>query len=210
MKLISLLLSFCLTFNVMAASGAISELERQLDDYHYALTVEWDQKDQQFYEEKTADFFKNVKKLIEKDGLTQKQVLTFLEKKSNNKLAINAISLRMSFLNKSSSVTDLSELIKETANELYSKGASWNGEVALITGLGLVAIAAIGYAVWYSATHECARYQQEYVCNTYSNCGFYSGSFGASTSRMYCENYRFTNTTTTCGYTDVCAEYKRK
>ena len=51
MKVMSLLLSLCLTLNLLAASGPVQEIERQVDEYQHALTVEWDQKDQKFYEE---------------------------------------------------------------------------------------------------------------------------------------------------------------
>lgn len=50
MKLTALLLTFCFSLNVMASTGTVQELERHLDEYQYALTVEWDQKDQSFYQ----------------------------------------------------------------------------------------------------------------------------------------------------------------
>ena len=83
MRLISALLCFCLTFNVMAASGTVQELERALDEYQYSLTVEWDQKDAAFMTEKTEAFYQTLAVLMQK-GLTEKEIMDLVAKKSKN------------------------------------------------------------------------------------------------------------------------------
>ncbi|MFL5785777.1 MAG: hypothetical protein ACJ76H_14260, partial [Bacteriovoracaceae bacterium] len=68
-KLFSLLLVLCFSVNVMASST--SGLERAMDDYQFALTVEWDQKDQAVYQAKTDAFFAEMAKMIADEGLTK-------------------------------------------------------------------------------------------------------------------------------------------
>jgi hypothetical protein len=42
--------AFCFSFNVLASTGTVHELERVVDDYHNSPSVDWDQKDPALYE----------------------------------------------------------------------------------------------------------------------------------------------------------------
>jgi len=201
MKLLAFILSFCLSFNVLAASGTVQALEKHLDDYHYALSVEWDQKDQSFYQAKTKEFFTNLEKLIKEEGLSSEEMISLAEKKMNNKEAVEALKLRFSLLNKNASVEELTKIIKESTSDLYSQGASWNGSVILTTSIVLIIAAAVGYAIWWDKNHVCVAYEEQYVCNSYNNCHYdpYYGGY-------YCHTPGYT----VCGWTDVCTKYERK
>lgn len=213
MKLVSLLVAFCFSLNVFASSGVVSELEKELDTYHYALSVEWDQKDEAFYDAKTAEFFEALKILIKDNGLSQTQLMTVMEKKISNKNLLESMKLKMSLLKTGSSAEDLARMIKESTKDMYSHGASWNGQVIVPAAIGILVAATIGYFIWWKATHECVRYESEYICDTFYNCPFGTGygydgqNYGTFYNGGYCAGGI---TTTQCGYANVCAEYAKK
>ncbi len=209
MRFISLLVAFCFSLNVMAGTGTVAALEKTLDNYHYALSVEWDQKDQKFYDAKTAEFFAELEILIKEQGLSKEEILSVIEKKTNNDQIVNALKLKLSLMGQGASLEDLSQMVKEASKDLYSQGASWNGSVVFPIAIGLLVAGVIGYALWWDANHKCVAYEEQYVCNTYSNCtyggGYYDPYYGGGFGGSYCYG-----SYTTCGYTDVCTQYERK
>ncbi|WP_408097106.1 hypothetical protein ACJVC5_18905 [Peredibacter sp. HCB2-198] len=204
MKFVSLLVAFCFSLNVMASTGTIQELERSIDEYQYALTVDWDQKDEKFYDEQTQIFFGKMEKLIQA-GLSQKEIQTFVEKRVNNNKAVEALKLKISLLAKNASSEELAQVVKEATKEIYAQGASWNGYVIFPWIAGGIVVALLAYGAWWDANHECVAYENQYVCNTYYTCNgqvIYGSPTGSSCT--------FPIAHTTCGYTDVCTEYQKK
>lgn len=194
MRLISALLCFCLTFNVMAASGTVGELEKALDDYQYSLTVEWDQKDESFRTAKTEEFYAAMSDLMNK-GLSQEDVLAVVSKKAKSSKEVEAIKLRMEMLaGKATSASDLANAITADARNLYASGASWEGSAILIS-VGIVAVigAAIAYSVWFDKNHTCVATAQG------QNCGWVSPYMNAPQSAQYY----------TCWETTYCTEYAK-
>jgi len=215
MRFISLFVAFCFSLNVMASSGTIQELERHMDEYQYALSVEWDQKDQAFYDAQTKMFFEKMGKLVAK-GLTQKDVLKMVEAKTKNKVAIDALKLKISLLSKNATAEDLAQIVKESAKDLYVEGASWNGEVVFSVVIGLVMISALAYSIWFSVSHECVAYEEQYVCTQQSDCYYTGGSIGGGYSYDTWGNYVqpgytcYGSPRTVCGYQNVCTEVAKK
>lgn len=192
MRFISALLCFCLTFNVMAASGTVSELEKALDEYQYSLTVEWDQKDSAFMTARTEAFYASLSDLMNK-GLTQEEVLSVVSKKSKNPKEIEALKLKMESLAvKSSTASELAQAITANSKGMYSTGASWEGSAILIS-VGIVAVigAAIAYSVWFDKNHTCVATSQG------QECGWVSPYQGAPVGQQYYQ----------CWTTTYCTEY---
>ena len=206
MRIFSLLLAFCLSLNVMASTGTVQEFERAIDEYYYDLSVEWDQKDQAFYDLKTKEFFTNLERLIKEEGLTQDQIVNLLKNKIKDQTMIDALVVKMSLLKNSGSAVDLAKVIKDSTKDLYSRGASWNGQVIWQATAALLVAAAVGYAVWFDANHVCVASEPQYVCNSYNNCfyGYTDISYGG----FYC--YGGSNFYTICGNVEVCTQYSRK
>lgn len=182
MKILSIVLSLCLTMNVLAASGTVSEFEKSLDNLQYSLTVEWDQKNQDVYEKLSQKFFDDMEHMMANQQLTQEQIIAVLEKKVANKKALEAIKLKLSLMGKVNE-SQLAEVLKESSKEMYTQGASWNGDVVTPVIIG-VAVLAIGYLIWFHATHECNSYNTSYSC--------------ANTSEVY---------GTQCSYSEYCEFY---
>lgn len=216
MRIISLLVAFCFSLNVMASTGTIQELERHMDDLHYSLSVEWDQEDQVFYEAKTKAFFEKVGSLISEQGLSKDDILKLVEAKARNKASLEALKLKVSMLPKNTSPEELAAIVKEAAKEMYSEGASWNGHVIFSVALGVVLLGALVYGIWWSATHECVAYENQYVCSEVNdNCYYTGGPIGGYRYDVWGnwvqEGYTcYGPPRVVCGYTDVCVEYTKK
>lgn len=192
-KLTALILLLCLSLNTFAASGSIQELSNAFDQYQYAMTVEWDQQDKAFQEAQTKAFFQQLSRLMS-EGLTQKEVLAMAESKMANKEALEALKTKLTVLNRFESPEELAKFLSQNSKEFYAKGASWNGSVDPMTVLIVIGVAAlIGYAIWFSATHECVAYDQRWECS----------------SDTYYDDYG-SYTDTSCGWESYCTRWVKK
>lgn len=213
MRIVSLFVAFCFSLNVMASTGTIQQLESSLNDYQYSLSVEWDQKDQKFYDAKTQQFYASIEKLIKEDGLSKEQLLGFVELKVKNQDFVNALKLKMSLLSNGASAEELSKMVAETSKEMYAKGASWNGEIIMPVIAVLVIVAIVGYSYYWESKHECVRTESVYRCDTYNSCtGLNSMGmrdpyfYGVSNYDSSCISFPRTH----CGYQNVCTEWVEK
>jgi hypothetical protein len=165
MKLISFILLMCFSLNILADSNVMPELEKAFDDYQYAITVDWDQKDQNVYEQKTQEFYQTLAKLTTQKGLTSAAVLELAQKKLGNQKEFEAMKLRMSILtNKASSPEELAQILSDNAKDFYKQGASWSSEVYIELGVGLIVGITIAYNIWFDMTHTCAKYDTTPTC----------------------------------------------
>lgn len=168
MKLTSLFIALCFTLNVFASTDSIRAFENALDEYHYAVSVEWDQKDVKFQEEKAQEFFNQVQLLIKEGSLNQQDIIQVIEKRINNKALVDGMKLKMAMAQNFTTPEELVNFFNESSKEFYAKGASWNGRVMIPVTILLVAVTALGFAMWYSATHGCQEYAQ--ICDDSFGC----------------------------------------
>lgn len=163
MKLTSILLSLLFSFNVLA--GGLIEIEKGIDEYHYSITVEWDQKDKKFYDEKTEQFFSVISTSLN-SGVTKEDILELVEKKSKDRASFEALKLKLNLLSpKATSADELAELLKLSTADFYQQGASWDGEVTVYVGLGVVMAALLGYAIWHEIKYECVAWEYYRDCD---------------------------------------------
>lgn len=127
-------------------------------------------------------------------GLTSEQVTSLLEKKMANKAAVEAMKLKLSLMGNVSSLEQLAKIVRESSSEFYDRGASWNGRVIIPAGVLIVIVAAIGFAVWWSATHECSQYQAETKCTIQTTCH-------GTVPNVSCRDEEI------CFQSDVCTDY---
>jgi hypothetical protein len=148
----------------MAASGTVQELERALDEYQYALTIEWDQKDSTFMTEKTEAFYKTLAALMDK-GLTQTEIMDLVAKKSSHPKELEALTLKMKMLAEtSSSSAELAQVITENSKNFYATGASWEGYYYATAGIFVVVAALVGYSIWFESQRTCVATAQGTQC----------------------------------------------
>lgn len=188
MKLFSALLCLCFVLNGLAATGSVSALDKALDQYQFALTVEWDQRDQKVYQAQTQAFFVEVARLMRDEGLTTESVVAVVEKKAQGRIDVKALKLKLELLSKNAnSSDDLARLLSDNSQQFYQRGASWDGEVALYIGLGVLFAAALAYTIWWNIKYECVDY--DYV----RDCDWIEDSDGD-------RDYR-------CGYDRKCVQW---
>lgn len=192
-RLIAFILLFTFTFNVFASTGTLQELEKSLDEYQYALTVEWDQKDMQFQEAQSKILFAKISALMAQ-GLTSAEIVKLAEQKISNKETLAAMRVKLAMAGEVKSSEELAKLLSDTSKDFYKKGASWSGSIDATTALFVIAgVALLAYAVWFSATHECVAWDQRWDC----------------TENTYYDDYG-SYTDSSCGWEDYCVEWVKK
>jgi hypothetical protein len=210
-KMISIVLLLCLSVNVMAGTAGVQKLEKHLNEYQYAMTVEWDQKDQKFKDAKTKEFNASLEKVIREDGLSQLEVLSLLEKKLISHQALEAIRLKLALLGNTSSPEALTKALESSTKDMYTQGASWNGEVVIPLAIGVIVVAIIAYKWWWEKNHVCAEWELRDECVTSNwddrSCTTDTDEYGNSDT--YCDTYWNEETTVTCGPMNYCLRYEK-
>lgn len=168
MKVVAILLSLCFTLNVFASSNLTSDVHRTIDDYQYAMTVDWDQNDRTFAEARTRKLFSEISSFFAQ-GMTSDDLLKIVESKIKNPAIVAELRMKAQTL-PTGSQEELIQALADSSSSFYSEGASWNGTaVAFYGGLAVFFIGFIAYTTWYNANYECVEYELRYhnVCVRY-------------------------------------------
>lgn len=197
-KLTALLLLLCLSLNTFAASGSIQELSNAIDDYQYAMTVEWDQKDKAFQDTQMKILSEKVSALVAQ-GMSEEEILALFEAKMGNKINLSALKLKVSLMPKSMGPKQIMDAVMKNPEDFYSRGASWNGSIfqdetfLILAGVAAVLILSLLLQDEYElGNYECTRYEEVYECTT--DVYWYSDTRATET--------------TTCGYKTQCASWR--
>jgi hypothetical protein len=120
-----------------------NELNTTFDSLNYKLNVEWNQKDAPFFDATIADFEKEIAGL-QKEGITNKDLIDFTTGKIKDKLIQNDINeLSKVIAETNMSNEEARAFIVSKLSSTYSHGASWSGSrvgvhAAFIVGLIVV------------------------------------------------------------------------
>ena len=87
MKKISLFLVASLLLQSLAWASPKDSLKNVLDEYRFALTVEWDQKDLRQLESIKESFQSGVKRIIQEEKLTTADLMDYLKENSHDLLS---------------------------------------------------------------------------------------------------------------------------
>ena len=128
MRVLSFLLAICFSMNVFATSGGVAALEQAIEEYQYAVTVEWDQKDHAFADKALAEFNYKVEQVFREQAVDQKDVQALLASKIQDKSQLAAVELKIKLLSKNLTPSELSSLLLQNSSSMYHQGASWNEE----------------------------------------------------------------------------------
>lgn len=133
---IAVLLS--LTFSV--SSHASAGLQEAYNEFHYAVSVEWDQKDEAFFNRQQA-ILKSKLQALKSNGLTNAEIISFLEAQIPDQKIAHEIGELMSVvvMNKMSS-EEASEFIVKELSKTHHTGASWNAIGYVLGGVGVVVV----------------------------------------------------------------------
>ncbi|HLW55986.1 MAG TPA: hypothetical protein VKY27_01295 [Bacteriovoracaceae bacterium] len=144
-RMMSLML-VCALFTVSAQATTQNGLKAAFDELNYALTVEWDQKDKDFYMEQMKSFRSKISDL-QAMGLSNQELIEFAKSEvKNKKLAAELeTAFTMISINKMNA-EQASEYLVDIVKKGYSTGASWNSDAGIWIGVGVLLIV-VGIAV---------------------------------------------------------------
>lgn len=163
-------------FTVQAEAATQNGLKVAFDELNYSLMVDWDQKDQSFYNAKMRAFQVTLNDLQTK-GLTNEQLIAFVKSEVKDEKVARDLetAFNMIEINKMSSA-EASNYMVETMQKSYSHGASWNGSGTLIVGVIVVAII-VGVLIASGAASRIAD----------TECGYNSYHCGTSCDGLDCD-----------------------
>lgn len=153
--MITKLLTFFLILTIVTTNSYASTndgLKTALDELNYSLTVEWDQKDKDFFHERVETFKQTIEEL-KRGGLSEEELLEFLNSQIESAAVARDLENTFSLVDvRRMSASELNEHIFETAKKSQQQGASWNGYAVLAqVAVGLVVV---GLFVWYVSANS--------------------------------------------------------
>lgn len=146
-KIISFVLLLSI-FTVQTFATTQSGIKDAFDELNYSLTVEWDQKDPDFYKEKMNNFYRSINDL-RKQGMSNGELLGFAKSQlKNQKIAVDLDNMLQTIEIEKMSSEEASSYVMSTMKDSYQTGAAWRGGIGASIVLGLI-IAIIVVAVIY-------------------------------------------------------------
>lgn len=128
-KILTVFLIFAFVGQV-SASPEKNALKNLFDEYNYSLTVEWDQKDKEFYRRETSLLIERIKEL-QNQGLTNSELINQAVLSINDEKVSNEIKSLIGLLDSNKlSFEETTSLIKKAMNNSQQSGASWNEDTA--------------------------------------------------------------------------------
>lgn len=146
------LMMVCSIFTVTANASTQNGLKAAFDELNYSLNVEWDQKNQEVYKAKVAEFTATARELTKEMSTAELVAFVKSEIKDAKVAKDMETALNIVALNKMSSA-DASKYMIDTMEKSYSRGASWNGSANVLLGVGILLViiaAAVGGGVYYT------------------------------------------------------------
>lgn len=168
-RLFSLFVVFALV-SVSAHATSRSGLKQAFDELNYALTVEWDQQDKDFHNAQLKKFSQTLQEL-KREGLTNAELLSFIKDEVKDQRIARDIetAFNMIQINKMSNDEATNYMI-ETMRKSYSAGASFNGEVFLYLGVGLLVVAAAIALAGSGGGSSSSSSSSDYYYTCYDSC----------------------------------------
>ncbi len=130
-------------FTVQAQASTHNGLKAAVDEMTYALTVEWDQKDPEFYES-TMNAFRVKVSELQKQGLSNTQLLDLAKAQLKDARLARDLDTAFSVItvNRLSEEEAMNHVV-DTMKRSYGKGANWAGDPKITLFIGLIIVAAI-------------------------------------------------------------------
>jgi hypothetical protein len=141
-RLLTLILALAFMTTASASHIGAHAIKATLDEFNFAITVEWDQKDQSFYQAQVAKLQRELSDLRDQ-GVTNAEIIDVaVSTVKDQKLAqeMKAI-LNVVEVNKLSA-EQAQSMVLEAAKKSSAQGASWSGDAWLWIG-PIIAVALI-------------------------------------------------------------------
>lgn len=125
---------------VQETSALSKALDATFNEMNYSLNVEWDQKDQVYFNN-TVDGFENQVKDLQDQGLTNKELIEYTLSKVKDRQTQKDIAEISKVISETEMTPDQArDFALEKLNSTHSQGASWSGSRM---GIKMVVILAI-------------------------------------------------------------------
>lgn len=146
-------LAIMMTQAMAVTSNGISEAFSELN---YALTVDWDQKDQAAYQKHLEKFTQSITTL-QAAGVTNQELMDHtISQIKDTKLANDVrTAFTLIQINKMSA-TEAQKTMKDLIGKTYNRGASWNSEAGEVI-IAVAILGAIAYAIFYGVNAVCVN-----------------------------------------------------
>jgi len=188
-KVLSLFISLLLSFNLMAADVGENRLSRLVDDLQFSLTVEWDQKDKEAFNKINDEFRQKIEAMVQEEGISKAELIKLLEARVSNNKLMDELQIRIQLMSANPTSSEVFALFQEMKSSLYGQGASWNGEVVMVSSLALVMI--VFTIIWIRDVMKLSRSCADeggHEVTTQENCGIRTVCVNYGTS--YCHEYQ--------------------
>jgi hypothetical protein len=140
MKTAFLSMLMALTLSAQAMAGSANSLKNTFDEFNYAVTVEWDQKDSAFYDQQVKLLESNLMALQEA-GLENEELITLgLSQVKDSNLQEEANEILQHISNDEISEVEARDLLLSFQDKNYSQGANWSGNTVITAGVAVVVV----------------------------------------------------------------------
>ncbi|MBA2403612.1 MAG: hypothetical protein H0V66_02490 [Bdellovibrionales bacterium] len=133
-------LVLCSLFSFQALAGSHDGLKAAFDEFNYAVTVEWDQKDASVYSEH-MNVLKETILQLQEQGLTNQELINFgISHVSDAKLKSEASEVLNLIASEKLTESEALDLLHSSQDSFYSRGASWTGTTTIIAASVIIII----------------------------------------------------------------------
>jgi len=140
MKKFNVVVLLCLLVQSIAWAGPAHSLKNVVDEYRFALTVEWDQKDPDQLKKIKATFAQSLKELVEVDGLTAADLEVFLKANAKELQVDQTLIDSMKGANGKLDLDKANKVLSEKSADLYMQGSSWAPEDLIWPAIGILVL----------------------------------------------------------------------
>lgn len=154
-------------FSIQAHAATGNGLKAAIDEFNYAVTVEWDQKDQSFLNAQSEKLSRELLTL-KKKGMTNQELMDQALQEIKDPTLVREIQTVFSMVSLNAmSATEAQEHVKMAISKSYSTGASWNGSAVVGAVVVLFVIAGVLVLIGQNRIEEgCYQtYQCDNQCN---------------------------------------------
>ena len=144
-RLSTLLLAFAFVTTASASTVGAHSIKAAIDEFNFAVTVEWDQQDQAFYQAQMKKFLANLNTLCAQGATTAEIIDVAVSTIKNEKLALEMKSILELIEVEKLSVEEAQAMLLEATKNSSSTGASWSSDAWVWIGpvLGIAVLLAL-------------------------------------------------------------------
>lgn len=160
---VTVLAFFMLTTYTHAAAG--TGLKQAFDEFNYAVKVEWDQKDQAFYNAQ-LEKLKAAVSAAQTSGMSNAALIDAIAAETKSTVLRDELRLLATQVELGLIAQDqLQAEVQKVMSKSYRQGASWNGEAILLGAVGvLVVVLLVAYVSCVTDPNSVT------VCDDYVYC----------------------------------------